>query len=369
MSIATLILSTLSRRPGRTFLMALGPALGVATIVALLAVADGARRSAAELVHLGRADIGLFQKDAADLATSILPVSLERGLLLDHRIAAVAPLQLLIESIPRDQSAVVFGGRPGDFVARRMVFSAGRRFRRPDEIVVGDGLASHLHLDVGSALVVMHHRFRVTGIYHAGVLFQDRGAFMSLADAQRLVNHPNEATTIAVQLAPGEHAVAVKRAIEARYPGLQAVTDVGQAPRAGANSELIDKAAVVIALLALLVGGIGVMNTMLMAVIERRSEFALLSAIGWSSPEVAGLVLAEGVAVSLLGAALGLVLGVLGARVLVEALGASAFVRPVVTDWGLGRGLLVGVGIGILGGVYPAWRASRTAPAAALAQR
>lgn len=369
MSFSALVLSNLWRRPGRTFLMALGTALGVATIVALLAVSDGVKRSAGELVRLGRADVGLFQQGAADLSTSVLPVSLESRLRRDPRIAATAPLQLLIEAVPGDPGAVVFGGRPGDFVARRLVLSAGRIFRGSGEVAVGDGLAAARRLHVGSTLVVKGRAFRVSGVYHVGVLYQDRGAFLSLAAAQQLAGHPGEATTIAVQLAPSAHASAVTRSIERRYPGLVAVSDAEQAPRIGANGALIDKATLVIALLALLVGGIGVMNTMLMAVIERRSEFALLSAVGWSSPEVAGLVLAEGVAIGLLGAALGLLLGVLGARALVDALGAGAFVRPAITGWGLGRGLLVGAGIGVLGGVYPAWRATRLAPAAALAQR
>jgi putative ABC transport system permease protein len=64
---------------------------------------------------------------------------------------------------------------------------------------------------------------------------------------------------------------------------------------------------------ALVVGGIGVMSTMLMVVIERSSEFAPLSAVGWSSPQIATRVLTEGVVTSVLGAAVGLLLGIFGA--------------------------------------------------------
>ena len=73
------VFANLRRRPGRTLLTALGTALGIATIVALLAVADGAKRSAGGLVHLGDSDLGLFQKNAADPTTSVLPLSLVRG--------------------------------------------------------------------------------------------------------------------------------------------------------------------------------------------------------------------------------------------------------------------------------------------------
>jgi putative ABC transport system permease protein len=111
-----------------------------------------------------------------------------------------------------------------------------------------------------------------------------------------------------------------------------------------------------------------VINTMLMSVLERRAEFALLSAVGWSPMQVAGKVLLEGVATTVIGAAFGLLLGVLGAHLLVNILTVQAYVSPQVTAWALGRALLVGVLIGVLGGLYPAWRASRVSPAHVLAQ-
>ena len=81
-----------------------------------------------------------------------------------------------------------------------------------------------------------------------------------------------------------------------------------------------------------------------------------------------GLVLTEGLIVSILGAAAGVVIGSIGAQLLVHALGAQAFVSPHVTAWVLGRALLIGILIGVLGGLYPAWRAAHVSPAQALAQ-
>jgi putative ABC transport system permease protein len=69
-----------------------------------------------------------------------------------------------------------------------------------------------------------------------------------------------------------------------------------------------------------------------------------------------------------MGAAIGLLLGVLGSQGLVEGLGVGAYVSPSVTAWGLGRGLLVGIAIGVLGGIYPAWRVTRMAPLRGLAR-
>ena len=131
---------------------------------------------------------------------------------------------------------------------------------------------------------------------------------------------------------------------------------------------LIHNATLVIVIIALVLGAISVTNTMAMSVLERQGELALLSTVGWSDSRVAALVIGEGVGVSVLGAAIGLVLGVLGSLLLVDLMGVGAYVSPSVTAWGLGRGLLVGVTIGVLGGLYPAWRVTRMTPLQGLAR-
>jgi putative ABC transport system permease protein len=360
--------TSLRRRPGRTFLTALGTALGIATIVALLAVADGAKHSAGELVHLGASDLGLFQKDAADPTTSILSTNLVPQLRRTPGVADATPLVLLVDDVPRSPGAVVFGADPHGFLAQRLVFSSGRIYRSPQEAVVGDELAKQLHIAPGASLTIQHRKLLVVGIYHIGIVYQDSGAFLPLPTAQAISGREGEATTIPIKLDVGTRPSTAKQAIATRFPGILVISDAEEATRAGANGQLISKAALVIAVLALVIGGIGVMNTMLMAVIERRAEFALLSAVGWSGLQVAGRVLVEGVLTTIIGAAIGLVLGVLGAQLLVNALGAQTFVSPDVTAWDMGRALLVGVLIGILGGLYPAWRAAHVSPAHLLAQ-
>jgi putative ABC transport system permease protein len=144
------------------------------------------------------------------------------------------------------------------------------------------------------------------------------------------------------------------------------ITDPQQALRAGANGTLISKAVLVIVVIALIVGSISVANTMAMSIMERRAELGLLSTVGWSPLRVASLIFGEGVAVSMLGAGAGLFFGVIGGGLLARALGVSAYVSPSVTAWGLGRALLVGVAIGVLGGIYPAWRVTRMTPLKAL---
>jgi putative ABC transport system permease protein len=208
----------------------------------------------------------------------------------------------------------------------------------------------------------------VVGIFHAGVTFEDDGVVVPLALAQAMAHQPDGATTIAVALRSPARLNDVAHALEGRFPGTVAITNPEQAARSSTSFQIVRKAALVIALLALLIGGISVTNTMLLAVLERQRELALLAAVGFGPARVAALILGEGVGVSLLGAALGLALGVAASEVVVRAFSAGAFVSPDITAWGLGRGLIVGVAIGVLGGLYPAWRVTRLAPAASLAR-
>ncbi|MCL2419963.1 MAG: ABC transporter permease [Conexibacteraceae bacterium] len=362
-------LASLRNRPLRTFLTSLGTALGIATIVALLAVAGGAQQSAGKFFDLGASDLGLFQSNAADPTTSILPISLLSKLRATPGISEATPLVLLVQEIKKSPGAIVFGADRGGFLSKRLVFTSGHMFTRPNQIVVGDTLASQLHLRPGAAVTVGHRQLEVTGTYHIGIAFQDAGAFIPLATAQAISGRQDETTTIAVKLGVGTRPATARRTITHRFPGITVIAEGQEAARAGANAELLSKAALVIAVLALLIGGIGVMNTMLMSVIERRTEFALLSAVGWSGPQIATRVVVEGVVTTVIGAALGLLLGTIGAHFLVRALGAQVFVSPDVTAWVLGRALLVGVLLGLLGGLYPAWRAARVSPAQVLAQR
>jgi putative ABC transport system permease protein len=363
----SIIATNLLGRPARTTFTAAGIAVGVATIVALLSFTQGLRETAAGFVHLGGSDLGIFQANVSDPTASILPASMVGRLQARPEVARATPLLLLVEDVRGDAAAVVFGAEPNGFFSRGLVLLEGHTpAPKASEILIGDRLAAQLHLAPGAAIAVHGRPYRVAGVYHTGILFEDSGAVLPLAQAQALAGRPGEQTSVVIELAPGVRAAQASRTLERAFPGTQAITDPGQALRAGANGTLISKAILVIVVIALLVGALSVANTMAMAIVERQGELGLLSTVGWSPLRVAALIFGEGVAVSLIGAAAGLLLGVIGGGLLTRALGVSAYVSPSITAWGLGRGLLVGVAIGVLGGIYPAWRVTRMKPLKAL---
>jgi putative ABC transport system permease protein len=363
-----LVTTNLTRRYGRTIATAVGIALGVGTIVALLSTGSGLKRTAGELIHLGQADLGVFQEGVSDPTASLLPANLADRLERRPDVAQATPLLLLIEAVRENPAAVVFGADRRGFFAERAVVTSGVKRSGPRDVLVGDQLAAELGLRPGDTLNVQRRRFSVTGIYHSGIFFEDTGAMIDLQTAQRIARRPGDATTIAVELAPDARRAAVERALRRDLPGTQIIGTPDDAVRAGANGSLIRNAVRIIGALALIVGGLGVANTMAMAVLERQRELALLSAVGWPPVRIATIVLAEGILTSMLGAALGLLLGVVGANWLGDALGVSSVVTPNVTPWTIGQALLIGVAIGILGGLYPAWRATRVSGVELLAR-
>jgi putative ABC transport system permease protein len=364
-----LIVANVRRRTARTALTAGGIAVGVAAVVALLALSAGLDQTAGQLVHLGKADLGLFQADASDPTASLLPLSLLPRIRADSDVVEATPLQLVVGALPKSPGSLVFGIDPAGFVARRLVFLSGSGVR-PGQADIGDQLASTLHAKVGQQIRLSGRNFRVGAIFHSGVPFEDLGVIVTLAAAQRLANDgtTDEATTIAVRLQPQVSLAAASRKLRRELPrGVSVISDPSEAIRAGVNSELISKAVLLIVVLALIIGVLSVANTMLAAVLERRRELALLATIGWSPGQLAVLVLGEAIAVSMIGTGIGLALGTLASGLLPAALGLSAFISPDLTAWGLGRACLIGVTIGVLGALYPIWRATRISSAAGLA--
>ncbi len=358
----SLVLTNLVRHKLRAGGTAIGIAVGVGTIVALLSVGSGLQRTAGELVRLGQADFGVFQAGVADPTASIVPTSLARRLERREDVARATPLLLMVETIRRDPAAIVFGADPDGFFAQRLVVLRGSRRLGGRRIMVGDQLARRLGVEPGDELRVKRRPFTVAGVYHSGIFFEDNGAVVDLRMAQRLERRGDDATNIVVEMTPGADQAKTERAVRRAFPGTTIIGTPEEAARLGANGELVGKTVTIITALALILGGLGVANTMLMAVLERERELALLNAVGWRRWRVAFVVLAEGVATSALGAVVGLLIGTLGARALNRALDVSSVVTPHLTPGTIAQALAIGLAIGVLGGLYPAWRGTGASP-------
>jgi putative ABC transport system permease protein len=346
-------------------LTAAGVALGVGLIVALLSLATGVQRTAEQLIHVGRADFGLFQGDVSDFSRSLLPQRLADEVAAVPGVAQVAKLKLW-PSETAGQDSFVFGLEPAGFVWRRLVFVDGGG-PGPGELLLGDRAARRLGLGIHDPLRLKRGKtYRIAGIYHSGDVFEDSGAVLPLPVVQRLSQRPGEITTVAVTVRPGLSTRVVAKRVERRFPGTVAVYEPGQAIRVDTSSRLIVDTGWIISLLALIVGGIGVTNTMAMSVVERVREIGILRAVGWRAWRIGALIVGEAVGIALLALGVGLGLGVLAADVFSDHTSTSGLVRPDFTAGVFAWGLAFALGVAVIGAAYPTWRALRLAPVEAL---
>jgi putative ABC transport system permease protein len=117
-----------------------------------------------------------------------------------------------------------------------------------------------------------------------------------------------------------------------------------------------------IAAISLLVGGIGIMNIMLVSVTERTREIGVRMAVGARSSDILSQFLIEGVLLSLTGGLIGTVLGVIAAFIFARTSGWPALINPITVI----TAILFSAGVGVFFGFYPAFKASRLHPIEAL---
>lgn len=351
-----LVRKNLLRRPVRTLLTAAGVAIGVGLIVALLSISAGVQRTAGDLIHVGRSDFGLFQSGVSDATRSLLPDTLEPKIGADPGVAQTARIFLFVTTVQGQQSSLVFGLAPGEFPYERVTLLSGDR----GGALLGDKAPFH-----GPTLRIAGRTFRVSGRFHTGNHFEDIGVVLPLRTVQALAKRPGEVTSIGVTVKLGQKPAPVAKRLERRF-GITAIVEPGQAVKVDTSSRLVLDVGWVISVLALIVGGIGVTNTMAMSVFERVREIGILRAVGWSDGRIAGLIVSEALGIAAVALALGLAGGVAAAAAFTDRTGLSSLVSPRFTAgvflWGLAFALLVG----LAGAAYPAWRALRLSPIEAL---
>ena len=360
-----LIWRNLMRRRARTALTAAGVAIGVALIVALLSIAAGVRRTAGDLIHVGRSDFGVFQSGASDLTKSLLPDSLDGKLRATPGISGVSAIFLRVSRVEKRDAFLVFGMQPGEFAYRRFVIVAGRR-AADDEALLGDQAAKSLHLGPGDILHVESEGLPHRRPLPLGQPLRGHRRSAPAGHGAEAGARPGEVTTFGVTIALGRRPGDVARQVEHRFPGVTAVTEPGQVVKVDTSSRLIINAGWIFSLLALIVGGIGVTNTMAMSVFERIHEIGIMRAVGWPGRRIAALILSEAIGIGLIALAVGLAAGYGAAELFVRRGNLSQLATPDFTAGVFPWGLAFALGVAVIGALYPAWRAVRLTPIEAL---
>ena len=239
--------------------------------------------------------------------------------------------------------------------------------RRAQGRLLGNDIARALGKHVGDDIGLLGDRFQIVGITGYTSIINRNEVIVGLADLQDITFRSGAVTFLSIKLDhPEQPRVSdrISKAIEAAGRLSAAKSDA--ILRNDSLLGLLHAVSMSMAWVALLMGVLMVLNTLLMAVLERTREMGILSAIGWSKERIMAALVIEGFILSAIGSAAGIVLGILGARLLdaIPAIGRYVAVQPTL-------GLVVATGLaaialGILGWFYPAFVATRASPAEAL---
>jgi putative ABC transport system permease protein len=215
---------------------------------------------------------------------------------------------------------------------------------------------------VGDTLKIGGKPFHVIGLYETGSMILDTVIVTDIDTARALVNIPGDTvSSYYVETFDPAGNDRVSALIEKTAAGVESRSMAEFAANFGTLMGQIDKFLLMTVSLALAVGVVGIINTMLMSTSERFTEFGVLRTNGWSQADVLGLVTLESAYLGLLSGLVGCALAAAGVAV-ANGFFVSGGVRLTVPPWLLALGVGLSVVTGTLGGLYPAWRAARLVP-------
>jgi len=377
MRFTILIYRNVARRRVRSLLTLCALSTAVAAVVALVGVANGFTRSFADVYRGHGVDLVVSRKGAADRLSSEMDASAAEEIAQLEGIRHTAGL--LLETLSVEEAGVygvpTLGVPPESWLLEDYRIQAGRSLRNGDGKVVLLGIQMALRLDreVGSEILLFEDEiFEVVGIFESYSAWENSSMVMPLDQLQRLTARSGQVTYVNVVLQRPVSGGAVDRAVDRAVSAISAMDDrllalpTEDFVQTDTRMRLAKGMAWMTSSIALLIGCIGLFNTMMTSVYERTREIGVLRAIGWRSSRVVRMVLAEAALLSIAAAVVGSLGGMLLTWLMSRAPAVAGTISPTI-GWGvILQGFAIAVVIGLLGAAYPAYQAARLVPTEAL---
>ncbi|OGF55658.1 MAG: hypothetical protein A2Z21_01510 [Candidatus Fraserbacteria bacterium RBG_16_55_9] len=365
-------------------LTVLGIAIGMTAVVGLWGLTGGVQRALeGQFQRIGHDLVFILPGSTRGLSSSeVMQIDVER---LRSMPGAAQVGALLRQALPvsagKTQGFLIILGlspetmRWADRFFPHFELTDGRLpLAEGGEVLLTQRAALDLNLSVGGTIQLADHDFRVSGVLRSTGDSSIEGAIIApLAALWELTGRSHSTSLVWVQAQPGYDVETLAASLEEALRSIPGGFSVQTSKRLNeiiqAVLGVLRAALTGIAAVALLVGGIGLMNTMYMAVLERTREVGILISLGAHSRQIVTLFLFEAALLGLGGGIVGVLLGtglaISLCALIIQATGAPMF-SPTVDLSLVGFSLLFAMGLGMLAGALPARRAALLHPVDAL---
>ena len=370
MTFATVVWKNLLRRPTRTGLTLAGIAVGIAAVVALTGMARGLERGWRNAYEVRGTDLVVTKVTSRSPLPAAFDAKLGAEFAAMPEVSSVASLLTDMMGIEEASTVLVFGWELPSYLWDHLKLRSGA-WPEPGvrgQLTMGSLAAETLGKKVGDKVQIEFEEFRVAAVFDSPALIENGAVIMPLEDMQRVTGREGKVNFINLRLRGGTGAAgiaAVRARMADKMKGFSAL-EGGEVAGHNSGVEVVRAMSWATSWIALVVGAFGVTNTVLMSVFERVREIGILLAIGWRRRRVMVMILLESLILSLCGGVVGTLIGLLATTVLEHT---EMLRGRLQADTGPSlylTALAVAVGLGLTGGLYPAWRASRLQPGEAL---
>lgn len=370
----TFVLKNVVRRRVRSTLTVIGMAVAVGAVVALVGVSSGFERSFMAIYQRQKVDLVVQQKGVKQKLTSVLDAKLgekfaaipgvkrvDSGLVDFTSMDELGPIGVLVQGWEHDSS----------LMGELNILPGGKYLKSNDHrcVLLGERLATSLDKKVGDKVTLFDDTpYTVRGIFRSNTVYENGSMVVLLSDLQQFMGRPGQVSgfTIITENSGDKAAIErIRRQIEAMGSNLE-VTPTAEFVNATTEIQMIRAIAWVTSAVALVIGAVGMLNTMIMSVFERTREIGILRAIGWGRWRVVKMILMESILLSLAGGVVGAVGAVGLVHLLAKHPAVSGVIDSQVNMEVILQGFVIALCVGLLGAAYPAYRGAQLLPTEAL---
>jgi putative ABC transport system permease protein len=370
----TFVLKNVVRRRVRSSLTIVGMAVAVGAVVALVGISSGFEQSFMAVYQRQKVDLLVQQRGVKQRLTGVLDAK------LGDRIAKIPGVKQvnsgLVDFTSMDELGpvgVMVQGWDADAPLMKGldILPGGRHLTASDKhcVLLGQRLADSLDKHPGDKLSLFDNvTYTVAGIFKSPTVYENGSMVVLLADLQRFMGREGQVSGFAIIIDhpdDKEEIERVRQDIAALGKNLE-VTPTAEFVNSTIEIRFIHAMAWVTSAVALVIGAVGMLNTMVMSVFERTREIGILRAIGWGRWRVVRMILMESVLLSLVGGVLGTLAAITLARVLAAQPSVAGMVDSYIAPWVILQGFLIALCVGLLGAAYPAYRGAQLLPTEAL---